>query len=402
MKTNWLIVGAGFTGAVLAERIASQLNQKVLIIDQRDHIGGNAYDYYDEHGVLIHKYGAHIFHANSPRIWEYVSQFTSWRPYFHEVQAQVEGKLVPVPFNLNSLHALFPRTMAERLEQRLIERFGFGTKVPILKMLEDDDSELKELAKYVYRNVFESYTLKQWGLKPEELDSSVTGRVPIYVSRDNRYFQDTFQGIPRQGYTEMFRRMLSHPNIQILLKANHADVAQHVKFDRMIFTGAIDEYFNYIHGPLPYRSLRFDLRHELVNQFQAVSVVNYPNEYQFTRVLEYKQFSGQNLPGTTLAYEYPEAYEPGVNTPYYPIPREQNREKYSLYQREAEKLNGSVIFAGRLADYKYYNMDQAVGRALKVFAEQINNPGQTPVETSDLGTLASRLASSVPQLVDKV
>ena len=402
MKTNWLIVGAGFTGAVLAERIASQLNQKVLIIDQRDHIGGNAYDYYDEHGVLIHKYGAHIFHANSPRIWEYVSQFTSWRPYFHEVQAQVEGKLVPVPFNLNSLHALFPRTMAERLEQRLIERFGFGTKVPILKMLEDDDNELKELAKYVYRNVFESYTLKQWGLKPEELDSSVTGRVPIYVSRDNRYFQDTFQGIPRQGYTEMFRRMLSHPNIQILLKANHADVSQHVKFDRMIFTGAIDEYFNYIHGPLPYRSLRFDLRHELVNQFQAVSVVNYPNEYQFTRVLEYKQFSGQNLPGTTLAYEYPEAYEPGVNTPYYPIPREQNREKYSLYQREAEKLNGSVIFAGRLADYKYYNMDQAVGRALKVFAEQINNPGQTPVETSDLGTLASRLASSVPQLVDKV
>jgi len=380
MKTDWLIVGAGFTGAVLAERIASQLNQKVLVIDERDHIGGNAYDYYNEHGVLLHKYGAHIFHANSTRIWEHMSQFTSWRPYFHEVLAFVEGKLIPVPFNLNSLEALFPRTMAERLERLLVERYGFGSKVPILKMLEDDNTDLKELAKYIYRNVFENYTLKQWGLKPSDLDSSVTARVPVFVSRDNRYFQDTYQGIPRLGYTEMFRRMLSHPNIQILLRAKFRDIANEVQYERMVFTGAIDEYFDYIHGPLPYRSLRFELRNEPVTQFLSAPVVNYPNEYQFTRAIEYKQFSGQNLPVTTIGYEYPEPHQPGVNTPYYPIPREDNQAQYSLYQREAEKLNGRVIFAGRLADYKYYNMDQAVGRALKVFSDKVLQPENNLLE----------------------
>jgi UDP-galactopyranose mutase len=301
-----------------------------------------------------------------------VSQFTSWRPYFHEVRALVEGKLVPIPFNLNTLEALFPRTMADRLEARLVERYGFGTKVPILRMLEDGDADLKELAKYIYRYVFESYTLKQWGLKPEELDASVTSRVPIFISRDNRYFQDTYQGIPRLGYTEMFQRMLSHPNIQILLKAEYRQVADQIKYDRMIFTGAIDESFDYVHGPLPYRSLRFEWRQEPVSQFQSAAVVNYPNEYEFTRVIEFKQFSGQSLPTTTLAYEYPEPHEPGVNTPYYPIPRAENQARYALYAQEAEKLNGKVIFAGRLADYKYYNMDQAVGRALKVFDSKVS------------------------------
>jgi UDP-galactopyranose mutase len=369
MKTDWLIVGAGFTGTVLAERIASQLNQKVLIIDRRDHIAGNAYDYYDDHGVLLHKYGAHIFHANSERIWEYVSQFTSWRPYFHEVQALVDGKLVPVPFNLNTLDALFPRTVAEQLERRLIERYGLGVKVPILRMLEDEDLELKELAKYIYRNIFEGYTKKQWGLKPEELDASVTGRVPVFISRDNRYFQDTYQGIPRLGYTEMFRRMLSHPKIHILLKTEFREIAERVSFDRMIFTGAIDEYFDFAYGQLPYRSLRFEMRHELINRFQSVAVVNYPNEHEFTRIIEYKHFSDQDLPGTTVGYEYPQPHKHGENTPYYPIPREENRAQYSLYLKKAEGLKGKVFFAGRLADYKYYDMDQAVGRALKIFNE---------------------------------
>lgn len=371
MRTDWLIVGSGFTGAVLAERIASQTNEKVLIIDQRDHIGGNAYDYYNEHGVLLHKYGAHIFHTNSRRIWEYVSQFTSWRPYFHEVKAQVEGKLVPVPFNLNALDALFPKSMAERLESRLIARYGFGSKIPILKMIDDGDPDLKVLALYIYRNVFESYTTKQWGLKPEELDNSVTARVPVFISRDDRYFQDTYQGIPRLGYTELFRRMLSHPNIHVMLKTPYREIAEEIDYKRMIYTGAIDEYFQYMHGALPYRSLRFELRNEPVTRFQSASVVNYPNEYEFTRAIEFKQFSGQDLPMTTLAYEYPEAHEPGVNTPYYPIPRSQNQDQYALYAKEVEKLNGRVIFAGRLADYKYYNMDQAVGRALKVFSSSI-------------------------------
>jgi UDP-galactopyranose mutase len=366
MKFDWLIVGAGFTGAVLAERIASQLDQKVLVVDRRDHIGGNAYDYYDEHGILVHKYGAHIFHTNSESIWNYLSEFTSWRPYYHQVRAAIDGKLVPVPFNLNTLEALFPRIMAERLERGLVERYGFGTKVPILKMLEEQDCGLKELGQYIYRNVFHNYTVKQWGLKPEELDPSVTSRVPVFVSRDDRYFQDTYQGIPRQGYTELFRRLLAHPNIHVLLKTDYCEAIEGERFERVIFTGPIDEYFHYRHGALPYRSLRFEMRHESGASFQEVAVVNYPNEHPFTRVIEFKHFSGQQSPGTTIAYEHPEAYEAGLNTPYYPVPKAEHREQHAKYLREAEQ-SPNVIFAGRLADYKYYNMDQAVGRALKVF-----------------------------------
>ena len=371
MKVDWLIIGAGYTGAVLAERIASQLDQSVLVVDRRDHIAGNAFDCYDDQGVLVHKYGAHIFHTNSAKIYEYLSQFTAWRPYQHHVRAVIEGKTVPVPFNLNTLEALFPRTMSRRIERLLIEKFGFGAKVPVLKMLEENDPDLRELARYVYRNVFQSYTIKQWGLKPEELDASVTGRVPVVIGRDDRYFQDEFQVMPKHGYTELFRRMLAHPNIRLLLKTNHREAIEGVRFKRLVFTGPIDQYFDHIHGPLPYRSLRFEFRHQPAGLFQAAPVINYPNEHNFTRIIEFKQLTGQTLRGTTVAYEYPEAYEHGINEPYYPVPREDNRDRYALYLREAQRLNGAVIFAGRLADYKYYNMDQAVGRALKVFDEQI-------------------------------
>lgn len=385
MKTDWLIVGAGYTGAVLAERIASQCDQQVIVIDQRDHIAGNAHDYYDEHGILVHKYGPHIFHTNSKRIWDYLSRFTSWRPYFHEARAIVEGKSVPVPFNLNSLDALFPRCMAERLERRLVESYGFGVKVPILRMLEHSDNEVKELARYINRNVFEHYTVKQWGLKPEELDPSVTARIPVYISRDDRYFQDEYQALPRLGYTEMFRRMLAHPNIKLFLKTKYSDVADQIQYERMIYTGPIDEYFNYIHGPLPYRSLRFDFRHETMEGFyQDAPQVNYPNNHLFTRVVEYKRMNPQLHSGTTLGYEYPEAHEPGVNTPYYPIPREENRALYERYLKETEKLKGKVLFAGRLADYKYYNMDQAVGRALKVFEDVQSEIEQSACEIEAL------------------
>jgi UDP-galactopyranose mutase len=378
LKVDYLIVGAGFTGAVLAERIASQRDKRVLVVERRDHIGGNAYDYYDEHGVLVHKYGPHIFHTNSPRIWDYLSQFTSWRPYFHHVRAQVEGKLVPVPFNLNSLNALFPRSMAERLERQLIDQFGFGAKIPILKMLEESDAGLKELARYVYRNIFEGYTIKQWGLKPEDLDDSVTGRVPLFVSRDDRYFQDHFQAIPRLGYTEMFRSLLSHPNIRILLKTDYRDIAGDVSFDQLIFTGPIDEYFDFLHGSLPYRSLRFEFRHDTRPSFQETGQINYPNEYAFTRVTEFKHLTGQEGSGTTLAYEYSEPHLQNVNDPYYPIPKTEHREQHSKYLCAAKKERDAVIFAGRLADYKYYNMDQAVGRALKVF-DEINTRSEVSV-----------------------
>ena len=368
---DWLIVGAGFTGATLAERIATQLGQKVLIVERRDHIGGNAYDYYDEHGILVHKYGPHIFHTNSKKVWDYLSQFTEWRPYYHRVLAVVDGKKVPIPFNLNSLYTLFPPKHAEKLEGLLIKNFGFGVKVPILKLRESAEGELRLLADYIYEKVFYGYTLKQWELKPEELDPSVTGRVPVYISRDDRYFQDRYQGMPKQGYASLFQRMLSHTNIKVLLNTDYREIADEVRFNRMIYTGPIDEFFDYMHGPLPYRSLRFEFMTLEEEWHQEVGTVNYPNEYDFTRITEQKHLTGQRLPWTTLVVEYPQTYQPGKNEPYYPIPREENRERCSIYEKEAAKLKGSLLFAGRLADYKYYNMDQAVARALKIFEEEI-------------------------------
>ena len=347
----------------------------MLVVNKRDHIAGNAYDYIDEHGILVHRYGPHIFHTNSQRVWDYLSQFTKWRPYFHRVLAHVEGKQVPVPFNLTSLAALYPRAMAQRLERLLVEQYGFGVKVPVLRMMEDAPApELVQLAKYIYKNVFEGYTIKQWGLRPEELDSSVTGRIPIYISRDDRYFQDTFQALPQAGYTELFRSLLSHPNIRILLKADYKHIRDDIQYDRMIFTGPIDEFFDYMHGPLPYRSLRFELVHTQQKQAQTVAQLNFPNEHLFTRISEFKVMTGQRAYGTTLAYEYPQPHKRGENDPYYPIPREENRDIHNLYLREAEQLGDRVIFAGRLADYKYYNMDQAVARALKVFEDIRQGP----------------------------
>ncbi len=371
MRADWLIVGAGFTGCTLAERIATQLGQKVLLVDRRNHIGGNAYDHYNEHGVQVHKYGPHIFHTNSKKVWDYLSAFTEWRPYFHEVLGVVDGKKVPVPFNLNSLAALMPAGYAAKLETLLVENFGLGTKVPILKLRETSNPDLRFLANFIYKNVFEGYTLKQWECRPEELDASVTGRVPVFISRDDRYFQDTYQAMPRLGYTALFQKQIEHPNIQVLLQADYRNIINDVKFSRMIFTGPINTFFSNIHGPLPYRSLRFEFRTLDTERHQQVGTVNYPNEYDFTRITEQKYLTGQTLPKTTLVTEYPQAHVEEVTEPYYPIPRPDNRLLFERYEAEAGKLNGSVVFAGRLADYKYYNMDQAVARALKVFQDDV-------------------------------
>ena len=371
MKVDWVIVGAGFSGCILAERIATQLAQRVLIIERRDHIGGNAYDYYNEHGILVHKYGPHIFHTKSKKVWDYLSQFTEWRHYFHHVLGVVEGKKVPIPFNLNSLYALFPPRYAEKLEGQLLEHFGFGVKVPILKLRESAIGDLEFLANYIYDNVFYSYTLKQWGMKPEELDRGVTGRVPVYISRDNRYFQDPYQAMPMLGYTEMFRTMLAHPNIKVLLNADYREVIKDINFNRMVYTGPIDTFFDYMYGELPYRSLRFQFDTLDQEHYQEVGTVNYPNDYDITRITEQKYLSGQTSPKTTLVMEYPQAYVPGKNDPYYPILHEENRQRYDLYLKEVEKLNGTVIFAGRLAEYKYYDMDQAALRALSLFEKEV-------------------------------
>jgi UDP-galactopyranose mutase len=375
MKFDWLIIGAGYSACVIAERVATQLGERVLIVEKRDHIGGNAYDYYNEHGILIHKYGPHIFHTKSKKAWDYLSQFTEWRHYFHHVLGVIDGQKVPIPFNLNSLYALFPPKYAEKLEGQLLEHFGFGVKVPILKLRESSSGDLDFLANYIYEKIFLNYTIKQWNLKPEELDKGVTGRVPVYISRDNRYFQDPYQGMPKLGYTEMFRRMIAHPNIKVLLNTDYREIMNDVSFNRVLCTGPIDAFFDYMHGELPYRSLRFEFDTLDQAQYQEVGTVNYPNEYDITRITEQKYLSGQTSPKTTLVKEYPQAYVPGKNDPYYPIPREENRERLSLYTKEVEKLNGSVLFAGRLADYKYYDMDQAVVNALGLFEKEIANFG---------------------------
>ena len=371
MKVDWLIVGAGCTGCALAERIATQLGKSVLVVDRRDHIAGNSYDCYDEHGILVHQYGPHIFRTNDPRLWAYLSRFTEWRLYYHRVLAVVDGVKVPVPFNLNSLRALYPPKQAEKLEQLLIENYGFGSKVPILKLRESAPAELKALAEYIYEKVFQFYTVKQWGFTPEELSPTVTAGVPIYVSRDDRYFQEIYQGVPKLGFTEMMRRMLRHPKIRVLLNTDYRDIREEVKFDRMVCTGPIDEFFDYVHGPLPYRSIRFEYSFAPVEQFQEAAVVNYPNEYDFTRITEFKHLTGQTCIGSTVAREYSELHKVGTNDPYYPIPRDENAALYAKYEKETAKLKGTVLFAGRLGDYKYYSMHQAFARALSLFSKTI-------------------------------
>ncbi len=375
---DWLIVGAGFTGAVLAERIATQLGKTVLVLDRRNHIAGNAYDIAEDE-LLVHRYGPHIFHTNSERVWRYLSGFTEWRPYFHHVLGVVDGRQVPVPFNLNSILALFPPRMADNLCDCLIGRFGYGQKVPVLKLRTEQDPQLRFLADYVYDKVFEGYTRKQWGMRPEELSPGVTARVPLLVSRDDRYFQDRYQAMPLDGYTVLFSRLLDHPNISVELNAEYRDVAAAGRYGKVVFTGPIDEFFGYTHGPLPYRSVRFEQRHETRSGGLPVGTVNYPNEFDFTRVTDQRHLSGRLDIDPLLTTEYPEQYVRGLNEPYYPIPTSDTSVLLDRYLGEAAALEGRVLFAGRLGDYAYYNMDQACGRALTLFEKTI-----VPMETGIL------------------
>ncbi|HEY9214845.1 MAG TPA: UDP-galactopyranose mutase [Ancylobacter sp.] len=368
---DWVVVGAGFTGAVLAERIASQLEQNVLVVDRRGHIAGNAYDELHETGCIVHRYGPHIFHTNSKMVWKYLERFTRWQPYYHRVQAMVDGCAIPLPFNLNAMEMLFPPRMAERLTEALLARYGYGTKVPILKLKEEPDADLNFLAGYVYEKVFRNYTRKQWDLEPEQLDPGVTARVPISVSRDDRYFQDIYQAMPEDGYTAMFRRILDHPRIEVRLNTPWEQVASTSGRTRVVFTGAIDEFFGYEFGPLPYRSLRFDTITAAAHRGLSVGTLNFPNEFDFTRITDQRHLSGDPNGRPVLIYEYPEAHHTGVNERYYPIPHEASAAALQLYRGRAKQLQGQVFFAGRLGDYAYYNMDQACARALSLFDKQI-------------------------------
>ena len=381
---DYLIVGAGYAGSVLAERLARGAGKKVLLVDRRPHVGGNAYDCYDDAGILIHKYGPHIFHTNSKEVFEYLSEFTEWRPYEHRVRASVDGQLVPIPINLDTINQLY----GLKLNSMEVETFFASLAEARESIRTSEDVVVSRVGRELYEKFFRGYTRKQWGLDPSQLDAMVTSRVPVRNNRDDRYFTDTYQAMPQRGYTRMFENMLDHPNIKILLNCDYHEVKDEVAHDKLIFTGPVDEYFGYRYGKLPYRSLRFDFR--TVNQewVQPVAVVNYPNEHLYTRVTEFKRLTGQEHPTkSTLVYEFPQA----EGDPYYPVPRPENADLYKKYQALAE-ATPDVLFVGRLATYKYYNMDQVVGQALSVYARLM---GQKRSEATRATLAATAVSAGV-------
>jgi UDP-galactopyranose mutase len=359
-RFDYLIVGAGFSGGVIAERLASQLDKKVLLVEKRDHTGGNAYDYYNEDGILVHKYGPHIFHTNYDDVWSYLSQFTEWNDYQHKVLAFVDGKKVPFPINLTTVNALLNKQFSEHELREYLE--SVSLKLPGIR--NSRDVIVSQAGEYLYEKFFRNYTFKQWGVYPEKLSPDVTKRVPVRYSAEDRLFLDKYQGLPVKGYTKLFSVMLSHPNITVLLNTDYKSIPDTVQFDRIIYTGPVDYFFDYQFGRLPYRSLRFESETLDKKYFQEVAVVNYPNDHDFTRITEFKHMTLQKHPRTTIFREYPSA----EGEPYYPMPIEEAIELSNKYRGEAAKLK-TVFFIGRLAEFKYYNMDQVVKRALDVFED---------------------------------
>jgi UDP-galactopyranose mutase len=357
---DYLVVGAGFAGSVLAERMACGAGKRVLICDKRPHIAGNAYDFYNEDGILIHKYGPHIFHTNSREVFDYLSRFTAWRPYEHRVRARVDGMSVPMPINLNTINQLYGMNLTS------LEVKDFFAKMAEKrdKIETSEDVVVSKIGRELYEKFFRGYTRKQWGLDPSELDASVIARVPVRTNGDDRYFEDTYQAMPLHGYTRMFENMLDHHNINILLNADYREVMNEFRYREIIYTGPVDEFFNFRFGKLPYRSLQFC--HETKNcaVFQEAPVVNYPNGQPYTRITEFKYLTGQEHPKTSIVSEYP----CDEGDPYYPVPRKQNADLYAQYKAVADSTPG-VHFVGRLATYKYYNMDQVTAQALSTYAK---------------------------------
>lgn len=361
-----IVVGAGFSGATIANLIATELNEKVILIDKKNHLAGNSFDYRDENGIMVHKYGSHIFHTEDENVWQFLNKFTTFNNYSHQVLGFIDGAEIHIPFNFNSLYQVFNNEKAEKLEKKLLDKFEFGTKVSILEFQNQDDEDLKALAQHVYEKIFLNYTIKQWGLKPNEIDKSVLARVPVYLSRDNRYFQDKYQGIPKDGYSRLIENMINHPNIEIRLNTDFKEFQGEYK--RIFYTGSIDEFFNYEFGVLPYRSVNFELEVHNREFYQSNSVINYPNTQSWTRIHEYKYYLKDKSPKTVIAKEFSEFFELGKNERYYPIVNEANLTLYNKYLCKAKSLK-NVYFLGRLGDYKYYNMDMAVGRAFELFRE---------------------------------
>ena len=357
---DYLIVGAGLAGAVMAERLATQKGKKILLIDQRNHIGGNTFDFYNQDGVLVHKYGPHIFHTNSLEVFEYLGQFTAWRAYEHKVLASVDGMLVPIPINQNTINELYGMALnSSEVQQYLQSKSESPARV-----ITSEDVVCSKVGRELYEKFFKGYTRKQWNLDPSELDASVAARIPTRNNRDNRYFTDTYQAMPLHGYTKMFEKMLTHPNISVMLNTDYKEIEKVIPFREMIYTGPIDYFFDYCYGKLPYRSLDFKFETFDADLVQPTGTINYPNEHLYTRTTEFKYLTGQKHHKTTVVYEYPKA----EGDPYYPIPRKENTDLYKRYQVRSQGLK-NIYFTGRLASYKYYNMDQVVAQSLSLYKQ---------------------------------
>ncbi len=355
---DYIIVGAGLAGSVLAERLASQHNKKILIVEQRNHIGGNTYDFHNTDGILVHQYGPHIFHTNSRDVFEYLGKFTEWRPYEHRVLASVDGMLVPIPINLNTINNLY----GLNLSSEQVETFLKDRAIDVTPVVTSEDAVISKIGAELYEKFFKGYTQKQWGLDPSELDASVAARIPTRNNRDDRYFADSYQAMPLHGYTKMFEKMLDHPNINVMLNTDFKEIEQVIPFKKMIYTGPVDYYFDYCYGKLPYRSIEFKFKTYETEQFQSTGTINYPNEHLYTRITEFKYLTGQKHSKTSVVYEYPKA----EGDPYYPVPRPENAALYKQYQLLANEVP-DTYFTGRLATYKYYNMDQVVAQSLALY-----------------------------------
>ncbi len=360
-NVDYLIVGAGFAGAVLAERLASQRGQSCLVVDRRAHVGGNAHDGHNRDGVLLHSYGPHYFRTNSDRVRDYLSQFTEWHRVDYKILSWTDGRYWQFPINLNTFEQLLGRpSTSEEMAETLAQ-----WRVPIEEPRNSEEVILAQVGRELYEKFFRGYTRKQWRRDPRELDASVCGRIPIRINRDDRYLAERFQALPADGYTPMFERMLTHPKIELLLEADYREILPRVKYRHLIYTGPIDEYFDHCHGPLPYRSLRFEPETIATEFFQPAMQVNYPNDYDYTRIVEIKHATGQQLPRTTIVREFPEDFGPG-REPYYPVPTPSARVLYEKYAALAA-AERNVSFVGRLATYRYYNMDQVIALALSEF-----------------------------------
>lgn len=362
MNCDYLIVGAGLTGISIA-RVLADAGKKVLVLDRRNHIGGNCHDEYDEYGILVHKYGPHIFHTNHYEVWDFLSKFTEWRPYQHKVKAYVGGKLLPFPINIDTINRLYDLS----LEEGQMEGYLDNVRERIDEITNSKDAVVSRVGAALYDKFFKNYTLKQWGRPAEELVPSVCERIPVRFNMEDRYFTDEYQGMPLQGYAPLFEKMVSHENIRVLLKTDYRDITKNIAYKALVYTGQIDEYFNYCHGKLGYRSLRFDFKNYKTDSFQEYAVINYPNDHDFTRITEYKKLTGQEADSTTVSYEYP----CDEGDPFYPMPTDENHRVYAKYSKEAEKLK-NVIFAGRLGSYRYMNMDIACLEGLRLARELLN------------------------------